>query len=131
MCPHFVVLHIFLPSEHQFLLFLFTVINSLIALQCWQTFFFSPSLLNISLRPHLTNAAANELQNLHVLLATFSLDSHDPEVHDFKVTSTKPAYPFGFEHKPEMPFLVTTWNNFWTNWCRVFLRLRQPSAPTH
>lgn len=81
---------------------------------CWLTFYFIFTFLFECFSSNrLTNAAANELQNLHLILATFSLGSHDPEVRECEVTSTKPAYPFGFEHKPDMSFLVTTWNSFW------------------
>jgi hypothetical protein len=81
--------------------------------------------LNIALHTRLSHVASSELDSLRTLLVSVELDPSAIDVRvsrlDNRPLTTKSAYLAGFEHLQEVPFATTTWKNFSTHRCRLFL----------
>uniref|UniRef100_A0ACD5XYD0 Uncharacterized protein n=1 Tax=Avena sativa TaxID=4498 RepID=A0ACD5XYD0_AVESA len=77
--------------------------------------------------PRLSHAASLELSDLQALVASVNLNDSVPDVRvarsDGRPLTTKTAYLAAFDHLQEVPFATTTWKNFATNRCRIFLWL--------
>uniref|UniRef100_A0ACD5XN01 Uncharacterized protein n=1 Tax=Avena sativa TaxID=4498 RepID=A0ACD5XN01_AVESA len=71
--------------------------------------------------------ASLELSDLQALVASVNLNDSVPDVRvarsDGRPLTTKTAYLAAFDHLQEVPFATTTWKNFATNRCRIFLWL--------
>jgi hypothetical protein len=81
--------------------------------------------LNIALHTRLSHVASSELDSLRTLLVFVELDPSAIDVRvsrlDSRPLTTKSTYLAGFEHLQEVPFATTTWKNFSTYRCRLFL----------
>uniref|UniRef100_A0ACD5WKU3 Uncharacterized protein n=1 Tax=Avena sativa TaxID=4498 RepID=A0ACD5WKU3_AVESA len=83
--------------------------------------------LNSSSQSAVLLNASLELSDLQALVASVNLNDSVPDVRvarsDGRPLTTKTAYLAAFDHLQEVPFATTTWKNFATNRCRIFLWL--------